>query len=303
AQRSAWQSNTVFLDEIETTAMTRSYKMLVLRAMIDADAFPGTIKLPDLIEGVARLARRNPRIKDDLTVDPDDTAALKALLLRYPLKILAESGNFKIENGAFGTSFSSTADEALVGLASELVDWRLLRYLKRGGGVASPPPAPPPPSPSGNSKGSPALTLWNEYPREDIAPFFGTVFNPGAWNAGVVVIEAVRAMILLVTMDKRGMTLGATYTDRFETPARFVWHSQTQMRRGDRRGRIVSGEEPDWNVHLFFRLSKLRDGRGAPFRYAGPVRFAGWDGDAPITVKWDLSEPAPEALRPLLGLT
>ena len=109
-------------------------------------------------------------------------------------------------------------------------------------------------------------------------------------------------MVLLVTLDKGSLSVGGHYTDHFATPTRFVWQSQTSTLRDSLRGRILSGEEPGWSVHLFLRKSKLRDGRGAPFRYAGPVRFAGWEGETPITVQWDLSEPVPVSLRPLYGL-
>ncbi|GAA0310781.1 hypothetical protein GCM10008966_34120 [Rhodovulum strictum] len=56
-------------------------------------------------------------------------------------------------------------------------------------------------------------------------------------------------------------------------------------------------------MHLFLRKSKLRDGRAAPFRYAGPVQFAGWEGEGPITVQWDIAEPVPRQLRDLYGVT
>jgi superfamily II DNA or RNA helicase/predicted house-cleaning noncanonical NTP pyrophosphatase (MazG superfamily) len=38
-----------FLKEIETTALTRSYKMVVLQAMLDRGALPGNVSLPDLM--------------------------------------------------------------------------------------------------------------------------------------------------------------------------------------------------------------------------------------------------------------
>ncbi|EAR51984.1 putative transposase [Oceanicola granulosus HTCC2516] len=37
-------------------------------------------------------------------------------------------------------------------------------------------------------------------------------------------------------------------------------------------------------------------------RYAGPVRFDGWEGEAPITVRLDLPEALPEGLRTLFGI-
>lgn len=146
------------------------------------------------------------------------------------------------------------------------------------------------------------LTLWQEYARERIAPYFGSQFNTGSWNAGIVVLKSARAMVLLVTMDKGSMSVGGHYADQFASPTRFVWQTQTSTRRDDLRGRIISGAESDWTVHLFIRKSKLRDGRGAPFRYAGPVRFAGWEGEAPMTVQWDLAEPVPLNLRELFDV-
>lgn len=307
AQRSAWIAHRALLDEIETTRMTRSYKMLVLRAMIEAGAFPGRIALTDLVERVARLARRNPQIKADLSVDPDDAPRLRTLLMQQPLKILAETDWFQLGPGTFETTFAADEDAALTALASELVDWRLQRYLQardvtydmpEGTGLAEAAEGAAP-APIAPAKG---LTLWQEYQRDQIAPHFGAVFNTGSWNAGIVVLKGVRAMILLVTMDKGSMSVGSHYADQFASPTRFVWQTQTSTRRDDMRGRIISGAEPGWTIHLFLRKSKLRDGRAAPFRYAGPVQFAGWEGDAPITVQCDLAEPVPQQLRDLYGV-
>lgn len=143
--------------------------------------------------------------------------------------------------------------------------------------------------------------MWDEYKREQIPPLFGAVFNTGSWQSGIVVIKDTKAMILLVTMDKSSMSVGNHYADEFVSPTRFVWQTQTSTRRTSSRGKIISGDEPGWTVHLFLRKSKLRDGRAAPFRYAGPVRFVGWEGEAPITVQWDLTEPVPAALQQFFG--
>jgi hypothetical protein len=184
------------------------------------------------------------------------------------------------------------------------VDWRLLRYFQAKDLVydsrkdtslaeAAEDAAPAPKLPGKD------LELWQEYQRDQIAPYFGAVFNTGSWNAGIVVLKEARAMILLVTMDKGSMSVGSHYADQFASPTRFVWQTQTSTRRDDMRGRIISGADPGWTVHLFLRNSKLRDGRAAPFRYAGPVRFAGWEGQAPMTVQWVLTEPVPKQLTAL----
>jgi hypothetical protein len=303
----AWTSHKALLDEIETTRMTRSYKMLALRGMIEAGAFPGRISVTALAERVARLAKRNPEIQADISVDPDDLEAVQTMLMKYPLKLLGETKWFRSGPGAFETTLDDNGDTALSNLASELVDWRLLRYLQtrsvtydqqEKSSLAEAAEAP------GGSLYPPATgpRIWEEYPRDRIPPLFGAEFNTGSWNSGIVVIPDAKAMVLLVTMDKTSMSVGDHYADEFVSPTRFVWQTQTSTRRNSARGRIISGEEPGWTVHLFVRKSKLRDGRAAPFRYAGPVQFAGWEGEAPITVQLDLMEPLPEGLRTLFEI-
>lgn len=144
--------------------------------------------------------------------------------------------------------------------------------------------------------------LWREYMRDEIPPLFGTTFNPGNWNAGIVTVPEAKAMILLVTLKKGALASGNHYEDSFESPQVFRWSTQTSTRRDSARGRIISGRERDWAVHLFVRGEKLRNGKAAPFRYCGPVTFIDWEGDAPISVRWRLSEPAPDHLHRVLGL-
>ena len=306
AGHAAWTASKGLLDEIETTRMTRSYKMLVLRGMIEAGAFPGRIAISDLAGRVARLARRNPEIKADLSVDPKDPTALRALLTQNPLKYLSEKEWFQLCPGTFETTFGNAPDPALAELASEIVDWRLLRYLQNRATTYSQDEASPLAEAAEDQKPyipAPApAKIWDEYPRDRIPPLFGERFNTGSWNSGIVVIPKAKVMVLLVTMDKRSMSVGDHYADAFATPTRFIWQTQTSTRRESSRGRIISGDEPGWTIHLFVRNSKLRDGRAAPFRYAGPVTFAGWEDEAPITVQLDLTEPLPAGLQSLFGV-
>lgn len=308
AQQATRAAHGDLLDEIETSGRSHKSELLVLRALIEARALPGRIALGDLFGRVAKMARRNPRIRADLGIIPDDVPRLRALLMQQPLKRLAETPWFDLGTGTFETTFQHPTDGTLEVLASELVEWRLQHHFGPGdepygmpddddqaSSLAEPAAAAP-------IQGARGLTIWQEYQREAIAPHFGTVYSTGSWNVGIVVVKEARAMILLVTMDKGSMSSGGHYADQFATPTRFVWQTQTSTRRDGERGRIIAGAEPGWTVHLFLRKSKLRDGRGAPFRYAGPVSFAGWEGEAPITVQWNLSEPVPQHLRTLYGV-
>jgi hypothetical protein len=55
-------------------------------------------------------------------------------------------------------------------------------------------------------------------------------------------------------------------------------------------------------VHLFARRGNKVNGKVNPFIYFGRPKFAGWAGEAPIEVKWDLPAPVPQELWAELGV-
>ena len=178
--------------------------------------------------------------------------------------------------------------------ARELAEWRLAEYQLRGAS-SEPTVSEHVVAPAGQ------LTLWREYMREQIPGLFGLEFAPNRWRQGFVWIAD--KMFLLVTLDKRGKPKEHQYTDRFLGPDLFEWQSQNQHSRDSRVGRAIrSHREKGISVYLFVRPKRLRNGRAAPFTYCGPVGFEDWDGDRPITVRWRLQEPVPDALRERLGL-
>lgn len=142
--------------------------------------------------------------------------------------------------------------------------------------------------------------LWVEYLREYIPPLFGTVFNPGNWNSGIVRVG--QDLILLTTLKKGSLATGNHYQDQFLSPQRMQWQSQTQTRRESDIGRILSGQTVGAHIHLFVRSGKLRNGKAAPFLYCGTPRFVSWEGEKPITVQWQLEQEVPKHLWPVLGI-
>ena len=132
-----------FLEEIETTPMTKSYKMIVLLAMLNEDRLPGTIAIEDLARTVTQLARRSARLQEDFGAALADPQALTHHLEVNP--IAAWSGGagthgvayFAYEAGHFSSRFDvpSPHREALQELVRELVDWRLAEYLQRQPGT------------------------------------------------------------------------------------------------------------------------------------------------------------------------
>src|SRR5262249_25753384 len=65
-----------FLNVLEITPMSRSFKMLTLQAMLERDALPGALPIGDLASGFARLAGRSATLKADVGVPLDDLPGL-----------------------------------------------------------------------------------------------------------------------------------------------------------------------------------------------------------------------------------
>jgi superfamily II DNA or RNA helicase/HKD family nuclease/diadenosine tetraphosphate (Ap4A) HIT family hydrolase len=65
-QATAFDRHRPWLEELETTPMTKSYKMLVLLAMLNRDAFPGEITIADLSAAVTETASRHPTLAKEI---------------------------------------------------------------------------------------------------------------------------------------------------------------------------------------------------------------------------------------------
>jgi superfamily II DNA or RNA helicase/diadenosine tetraphosphate (Ap4A) HIT family hydrolase len=124
-----------WLEALEATDMTRSYKILVLLTMLNRDAFPGAIAIEDLVEGVDELASRNPRLRAEIGA----RTGLRTMLERSPIEAwkggrgTGEVRYFSYHGGQFRTTFEVDAADrvGLQEMTRELADWRLSQYLWR----------------------------------------------------------------------------------------------------------------------------------------------------------------------------
>jgi hypothetical protein len=133
-----------FLARLEATPMNRSYKMLVLLAMLGEDALPGRISIERLTERFADLARRYPGARTELDRVLHAPDALRQLIESNPIAAwtggrgMGGASYFAYEDGEFATTFAVPEElrEPLQDLVRELVEWRLVAYLagKQAGG-------------------------------------------------------------------------------------------------------------------------------------------------------------------------
>jgi len=128
-----------FLKQLEVTQMTKSYKMLVVLAMLQEERFPGEISIEELAEAVERLARRSPKLVADIGDPIESPRALQKHLEANPIKAWAgglgtgRRSYFTYKGRTFRTTFKVAADQSeLFGeLAREVAEFRLAEYLQR----------------------------------------------------------------------------------------------------------------------------------------------------------------------------
>jgi superfamily II DNA or RNA helicase/diadenosine tetraphosphate (Ap4A) HIT family hydrolase/HKD family nuclease len=300
-----------FLNALCKTQMTRCYKMLLLRAMQQEEAFPGRIGIAKLTRRFTLLASRHPAFQRDVSIALDDDMAVQKLVERHPIhawvngKGTGGKAFFTFKDQFFETAFktSATLTIPLNTLAFEIVDWRLAEYLGRGSnsGSAESEEDIAHSIDQGTTKSGPSLApeLWREYMREEIPPLYGLVFNTGSWNQGFLVQG--KDVFLLVTLDKSDLQEGHKYADQFIDENQFKWQSQNRTSRSSLHGKIISGSETGYRIHLFVRSAKKRGGTAAPFIYCGDPVFDSWEGDRPISVNWIIPAPLPPHLLRLFG--
>ncbi|MCG2579832.1 MAG: DUF3427 domain-containing protein [Marinobacter sp.] len=134
------------------------------------------------------------------------------------------------------------------------------------------------------------MAIGQELPREEIPGLFGETFNPGNWQSGHVFLQEAGAHVLLVTLNKQGKIEEHRYVDHWIDENTFHWQSQRSTTPESKRGReLIDHKKLGLSVHLFVRENKLRNGKGAPFTYYGPVEYQSHQGSAPMSVVFRLA--------------
>lgn len=291
-----------FLSTLESTPMTRSFKMLVLLAMLNEEQFPGELSAEDLCAGVRRIARRSEALHQELDVSLDDMPALRAYLEKNPIKAWAEGRGtggtpfFDYDDGRFRTNFGVDADLSapFAEMVRELVDWRLAEYLGRSED------SPDGLSVSAEEPGT-GLVIGRPYMRETIPRAFEMPFIAPVWQQGFV--HRDDQVFLLVSLDKTGMAEEHKYGDRFLSRDLFEWESQNRHTQHGKPGQMMRHHvDRGIPVHLLVRKQRKIGQKAAPFVYCGQVEFAAWEGEQPITIRWQLREPLSPDLARLFGV-
>lgn len=140
----AFAGQRAFLEQLEVTPMTKSYKMLVLLAMLGADAFPGGISIEELTRRFGELARRSAALRSEVGAALEDPDALRRLIETNPIAAwvggrgMGGTPYFEYADGRLSTTaaFSDEHRDALQDLTREMAEWRLTVYTQRTANLA-----------------------------------------------------------------------------------------------------------------------------------------------------------------------
>lgn len=137
AEEQTWRSNQAWFEHLEKTTTVKSYKMVVLLAMMSAGRFPGTLTGEELTRAFRKVAERSARLRKDVEAHLDSDHKLLKMLERNPIdawcggKGTGGIAYFKYEDGVF-QSVGFRGDHSVVEkLTRESVEWRVADYLDR----------------------------------------------------------------------------------------------------------------------------------------------------------------------------
>jgi hypothetical protein len=131
-----------FLEALDSTPMTKSFKMLVLQAMLNLNQIPGSVSIEELTEEFRRIANRSQKLKEDVGPAIQDNRSLRSLIEKNPIaawssgKGTKQRSYFQYQERVFQflpqlDSKDGATRESYQDLVRELVDWRLAEYLGR----------------------------------------------------------------------------------------------------------------------------------------------------------------------------
>ncbi|HQP35366.1 MAG TPA: DEAD/DEAH box helicase family protein, partial [Polyangiaceae bacterium] len=124
--------------QLETTPMTRSFKMVLLQALIEADALGTGLALSELAKRSLAVLQRSPELRSDLDTPNPDPRGWEAYWRKNPVAAwCGETGNarrwFRIEGDRLVPLLPIPAgrEETFADMTRELIDYRLAQYRRR----------------------------------------------------------------------------------------------------------------------------------------------------------------------------
>ena len=127
------------LVDVASTSMTKSYKMVTIRAMLLMGSLTSGADLTSLVATSHQLMLRDPRLRADVTakavgdMEAVSAATWQTYWTKFPLTHLQTGGQFRLRGNVFELVDPPAPEDAetLEAMMNELCEWRLASYLDR----------------------------------------------------------------------------------------------------------------------------------------------------------------------------
>jgi superfamily II DNA or RNA helicase len=132
-----WRANLNWFEHLEKTPMVKSYKMVVLQAMLTAGRFPGEIENDELVRGVRKAVERSARLRQDVGPHLKTDETLLKMLQKNPIPVwcggkgTGGTAYFEYDGGVVRSVGFEGDKETVAKLTREIVEWRVGDYLDR----------------------------------------------------------------------------------------------------------------------------------------------------------------------------
>ncbi|MFP2907322.1 DEAD/DEAH box helicase family protein [Pyxidicoccus sp. 3LFB2] len=129
-----------WFDELEITSMSKCFKMVLLEALLEADALETGLALPELARRSLAILQRSPELLQDLEDvkaldDPRNPSAAKFLAYwkANPINFWTQGRWFRVDGDRFvpRLPIATETKQAFEEMTYELVDYRLAQYRRR----------------------------------------------------------------------------------------------------------------------------------------------------------------------------
>src|SRR5262249_29277265 len=84
-EKGAWSAARDFFENLEKTEMSRSYKIVLLLAMLDDEKLRPSLAIGEITNRVVDIAKRIHRLAEDFSIDLANTNAVRKLLIDNPI--------------------------------------------------------------------------------------------------------------------------------------------------------------------------------------------------------------------------
>jgi superfamily II DNA or RNA helicase len=138
AEQAVWSAHRDFFSSLEITEASRSYKLVLLVAMLEGESLIPSLTIDEITRRVAEIAKRMHRLAEDFSVDLSNLESLKRLLINNPIDAFMQARGmggvsyFTFDGRTFAFAFQIADPTSFGALIREILDWRLAQYLSRG---------------------------------------------------------------------------------------------------------------------------------------------------------------------------